>query len=92
MTVGTLTTRPGPPHNETATRYFEHSSAPRVNTDAVIVEALRADYPELHITVVPQQGNNLFAYASAGHASLAAIDEEKDRLTWKVRLRDTAEV
>ncbi|KAK0927352.1 hypothetical protein LTR91_003840 [Friedmanniomyces endolithicus] len=83
MTVGTLTTRPAPPHNETATRYFEHSSAPRVNTDAVIVEALRADYPELHITVVPQQGNNLFAYASAGHASLAAIDKEKDRLTWK---------
>ncbi|TKA79136.1 hypothetical protein B0A55_02414 [Friedmanniomyces simplex] len=86
MTAGTLTTRPGPPRNETASRYFEHSSAPRINTDAVIVEALRADYPELHITVVPQQGNDLFAYASAGHASLAAIDKEKDRLTWKIFL------
>ncbi|KAK5728806.1 hypothetical protein LTR15_001946 [Elasticomyces elasticus] len=86
MTGGTLAARPAPSHNETASRYFEHSSAPRVNTDAVIVEALRAEYPDLHITVVPQYENDLFGYAAAGHASIASIDKEKDRLTWKTFL------
>ncbi|KAK3117645.1 hypothetical protein LTR53_000773 [Teratosphaeriaceae sp. CCFEE 6253] len=82
-TGSTVAARPAPAHNEAATRYFEHSTHPRVNTDAVIVEALRADYPELHITVVPQQQINLSSYASAGHASLASIDREKDRLSWR---------
>jgi len=83
MTGSTSEARPSPSRNETAARYFEHSNAQRVNTDAVVVEALRSDYPELHISVVPQYQIDLFGYASAGHASLASIDREKDRLSWK---------
>ncbi|KAK4545509.1 hypothetical protein LTR36_002859 [Oleoguttula mirabilis] len=83
MTAGSLTHRPAPSHNETARQYYEHSTAPRVNTDAVIVEALRAEYPNLHLTVVPRQSCDLFAYAGAGHASMASIDKEKDRLIWR---------
>jgi transitional endoplasmic reticulum ATPase len=83
MTAGNSSTRPGQSHNETATRYFEHSSAPRINTDAVIVEALRAEYPELHLTVVPQFNIDLIQYCAAGHASIAPIDKEQDRLTWR---------
>ncbi|KAK4555087.1 hypothetical protein LTR86_007853 [Recurvomyces mirabilis] len=83
MTGSTPANRPHQSHNETATRFFEHSSAPRTNTDTIIVEAIRAEYPDLHLTVVPRGSLNLFSYAAAGHASIAPIDKEKDRLTWR---------
>ena len=83
MTAGTTSTRPAPPHNEAARQWFENSRAPRVNTDAVIVEALRSEYPELHLTVIPRNTCDLFAYSAAGHASIASIDQEKDRLSWR---------
>lgn len=82
-----LRPRPSPPseapprHNSTASRFFEHTSATRINTDAVIAEAVRAEYPQLHLTVVPQLNCNLLAYAGAGHAGLAPIDKEGDRLS-----------
>jgi transitional endoplasmic reticulum ATPase len=68
--------------NHTARTYFDHSSAQRVNTDAVIVDSLRNEYPSLHLTVVPQRSCNLISYASSGNAGLASIDNEKDRLRW----------
>ena len=75
--------RPHPSHNETSHEYFKHSSAQRVNTDAVIISALRKEYPELHLTVVPTFPCNLLAYAQAGFAGLAPIDDERDRLIWR---------
>jgi transitional endoplasmic reticulum ATPase len=57
-----------------------------VNTDVIIVEALRKEYPELHLTVVPVYNNNLLAYASAGYAGIAPIDKEKDRMSWTLFL------
>lgn len=86
MTAGSLAQRPDQGHNETARQYFEHSSAQRINTDAVVAEALRSEYPDLHLTVVPQINCNLLAYAGAGHAHFAAIDKEKDRLSWRIFL------
>lgn len=83
MTKGTPSNRPAP-HNETSRAWFEHSSAQRVNTDTVIVDALRAEYPELRLTVVPRFGCDILAYASAGHAGIAPIDNAKDRLSWRV--------
>jgi transitional endoplasmic reticulum ATPase len=68
--------------NHTARTYFDHSSAQRVNTDAVIVDSLRSEYPSLHLTVVPQRSCDLISYASSGNAGLASIDNEKDRLRW----------
>ncbi|SMQ50517.1 unnamed protein product [Zymoseptoria tritici ST99CH_3D7] len=77
-----IRTRPND-RNETARRYFEHSSANRINTDAVIVESLRKEYPELHLTVVPQGSCNILGYASAGNAGVAPIDNAKERLSWR---------
>jgi hypothetical protein len=75
-----------PTHNQTSRQWFKHSAAQRINTDAVIVESLRQEYPQLHLTVVPSFNNNLLAYAAAGHAGIAPIDKEKDHLEWKVFL------
>ncbi|KAF7189765.1 putative ATPase YjoB [Pseudocercospora fuligena] len=84
MTAGKLEHRPGGPRNETSHRYFAHSSAERVNTDAIIVESLRAQYPELRLTVVPLQSCNILGYAAAGKVAVAPIDNEKDRLSWRL--------
>jgi transitional endoplasmic reticulum ATPase len=82
MTAGT---RPAPPsNNHTSRAFFDHSSAPRCNTDATIVASLRAEYPNLHLTVAPQHSCNLIGYASAGNAGLAPIDRAQDRLSWRL--------
>lgn len=83
MTAGSET-KPSPPQNHTARTYFDHSSAPRTNTDAVLVDSLRSEYPSLHLTVVPQSSCNLLTFANAGNGGLAAIDNEPDRLRWSV--------
>ena len=71
-----------PEQNHTARTYFDHSSAQRINTDAVIVDSLRGEYPSLHLTIVPQTSCNLITFASSGNGGLASIDNEKDRLRW----------
>ncbi|KAK3720084.1 hypothetical protein LTR37_003907 [Vermiconidia calcicola] len=85
MTAGDYTSRPKAPspHNQPSREFFKHSSAQRVNTNTVIVEALRAEYPQLHLSVLPVYGNDLLGFAAAGHAGVAPIDNEKDRLTWR---------
>lgn len=61
--------------DETAREYFHHSSAPRVNTDIVLVEALRKQYPDLDLVVVPQGTFDLLTYASAGFATATPLDD-----------------
>lgn len=61
--------------DETAREYFHHSSAQRVNTDAVVVESLRTQYPNLDLVIAPQGGLNLLAYAAAGFATVAPLDD-----------------
>lgn len=70
-------------HNDTSRRFFEHSSADRINTDATIVDNIRQEYPDLHLTVAPSRTCNLLAYAAAGHAGIAPIDNARDRLQWR---------
>lgn len=87
MTAGARSQRPEPPrHNATSKRWFEHSSGTRVNTDAVAVEAIRAEYPQLHLSVVPGTSCNLLSYAAAGHAAITPIDKAQDRLSWRLFL------
>lgn len=63
-------------HGDGATReYFHHSSAQRVNTDIVLVEALRSQYRNLDLVIVPDRGANLLAYASAGFASVSPLQD-----------------
>jgi AAA+ superfamily predicted ATPase len=61
--------------------YFDHASAPRVNTEIVIVKALRDQYPQLHLTVVNRYNCDIIRFASAGNAAVAPIDNENDRLS-----------
>lgn len=66
--------------NDTSNAYFEHCSGLRVDTNAVLIEAIRREYPQLHLTVTPEYGCNLIKFAAAGKAGLAPIDKENDRL------------
>jgi hypothetical protein len=76
--------------NGAARQFFHHSSAKRVNTDATIAKALREEYPQLQLVIVPSFGVDLLGYASAGHASFTAVDpgssELPSSLMWKVYL------
>ena len=54
--------------------FFHHSSAPRVHTDEVIAEALRKQYPELHLTLTT--GCDFLGYADAGLAKATPVDSE----------------
>jgi len=53
--------------------FLEHSSGQRVFTEAVIVKALREQYPDSLITTVPLRSCSLLSYAAAGHASFSPI-------------------
>lgn len=88
MTAGPVsrgTPNPPPRHahtarsNEVSRTYSKHSTAKRVNTDVVVVEAIRAEYPQLHLSVIAQYNCNIVAWAASGKAGLAPIDNEKDR-------------
>ena len=56
--------------------FYNNSSAPRINSDVVLVEAIRKKYPSLHLTIVPSYQCNFLAYAASGHASVAPIDAD----------------
>lgn len=58
--------------------FFEQSSGKRVCTEAVIVKALREQYPDNLITTVPARSCNLLAYAAAGHASASPMSNMDD--------------
>lgn len=61
-------------HDMTGLAYFDHSSAKRVNTDIVLVEALRTQYPNLDLVIAPEGRLNLLAYASAGFAKATPLE------------------
>ncbi|KAF5716175.1 ATPase [Fusarium mundagurra] len=74
--------------------YFEHSTGKRINTDLVFTAALKKQYPELNLVVVPQDGDigspcNLLAFAGAGYATVTPVREYNDlpsSLEWTVYL------
>ncbi|KAF2192097.1 P-loop containing nucleoside triphosphate hydrolase protein [Zopfia rhizophila CBS 207.26] len=73
MTGNSVTVRSH--EDQTAREYFHHSSGLRVNTDAVIAEALRTQYPNLDLIIAPQNNLNLLAYASAGFATAVPLED-----------------
>lgn len=82
---------PPPPQDGVAAEFFHHSSARRVNTDVVLIEAIRRQYPELTLTIAPLdygEGANFLSYASAGHASARKLEDDSDKIhraiEWKV--------
>lgn len=77
-----------PAQDETSREFFHHSSAQRIKTDVVIVEALRRQYPQLKVTVAPQLPYcNLLAYASAGNASYTEVEDSTDPVFAPLSLR-----
>lgn len=77
----------GPTHSgSTARRFYENTSATRIDTQALIADAVRAEYPQLHLTIVPQWNCDLLSYAAAGHAGVTPIDKEQDRLSSRLFL------
>ncbi|OCK82529.1 P-loop containing nucleoside triphosphate hydrolase protein [Lepidopterella palustris CBS 459.81] len=80
-----LTIRPG--YDEVGREYFHHSSGQRINTDAVIIEALRKQYPELSVVVAPAATCNLLAFAGSGHALAAPIQDTTDPVYAPIRWR-----
>jgi len=55
--------------------YFHHSSGQRINTDLVLIEAIRKQYPNLELVIVPSQATNLLAYAAAGFAKVTPLED-----------------
>ena len=74
--------------DETTKKFFKHSDGKRVNTDAVIAKALKSQYPNLELVIVPDATVQLLSYAAAGHASYTVIDDAGKGLpssvTWKL--------
>ncbi len=68
--------------NQVTRKFFEHSNATRVNTDAVIVDAIRAEHPQQQLICVPKQNCDLLGYAAAGHALSTAIGSGVYRHEW----------
>ena len=56
--------------------FYNNSTAPRINSDVVLVEAIRKQYPSLHLTIIPSYQCNFLAYAASGHASVTPIDAD----------------
>jgi len=59
----------------TSLSYFDHSSGKRINTDIVLIEAIRTQYPNLDLVIAPQGKLNLLAYASAGFADATPLED-----------------
>lgn len=54
--------------------FFGNAHGLRVNTDAIILEAIENKHPGIPVTIVPQYNTNLKAYAGAGLASIHSIE------------------
>ncbi|ROV88320.1 hypothetical protein VSDG_09441 [Cytospora chrysosperma] len=57
--------------------YFDHSSAPRVDTTGIIAASLKRQYPNLECTIVhPHYPVDLLGFAYSGHGSISPISQE----------------
>ncbi|KAK8048216.1 hypothetical protein PG994_009946 [Apiospora phragmitis] len=65
-----------PPGDSTTREFFEHTNAPRINTDAFISRSLKEHYPNLELSITPASSCELLAYARAGFASYEPVDED----------------
>jgi transitional endoplasmic reticulum ATPase len=75
-------------HEDAAGReYFHHSSGQRINTNAVLVEALRKQYPGFDLIIAPLGSLNLIAYASAGHAVATPLEDSVNDPVYSTALK-----
>lgn len=61
-----------------------HSTGHRVNTDLVVVEAIRKQYPLQNVTTIPVSNADLLRFAAAGHASASIFkDDNAAEVKWR---------
>ena len=67
--------------------YHNHSSAPRISTDAYIIETIRKQHPSLHVSPILPYNINLLSFAAAGKASATPVDADGsvvENLKWRM--------
>ena len=60
--------------------FYNNSTAPRINSDVVLVDAIRKQYPSLHLTIIPSYQCNFLAYAATGNATVIPIDTDNSSI------------
>ena len=73
-------------HDGVYREFYNNSTGARVNTDEVIAEAIRKQYPELHLTITPTYNSSLLSYAAAGNAECTPVDADNsvtENLKWR---------
>ena len=78
-------TIPSDPHASSSSdgvtsTFYAHSTAPRINTDVLICEALRKQYPSLSLTVSLTYNCPLMTYAAAGFATAVPLTDDSSPL------------
>lgn len=63
-------------HDGVYRSFYSNATASRINTNEVLVEAIRKQYPELHLTITLTRNTNLLNYAAAGYASAIPVDAD----------------
>jgi len=79
---------------EISETFFGNAHAQRVNTDALVLEAIENKHPGVSVTIVPEWNSSLKAYAAAGFASIRSTERTvadtkaayPDNLKWTVFL------
>jgi transitional endoplasmic reticulum ATPase len=85
MRTANLDIRLASSHDAIAAEFFDHSTAKRVNTDALLIQAIKEQYPNKHVTIAPEFGCDLLGYAAAGHALAMPVPDTDDSLLLKWR-------
>ena len=79
--MSTATSSPPPPPSQT---YFDNTTAPRIDTDALVFKSIQAAHPNSTITIVPEFSCPLKAWAVSDPSSRATITplSPSDTLSW----------
>lgn len=72
-----------------AETFFGNAHAQRINTDAIILEAIQNKHPGVPVTIVPEFNSSLKAYAGAGLASIQSIEATTDTKVYPDTLKWT---
>ena len=79
--------RPAKARDGVYREFYHGSTAARVNTDVIIVETIRKQYPDLHLSITLQHSCDLLGYAASGHAQAFPTDADDSTsaaLKWKI--------
>lgn len=82
-----LPARPSKARDGVYREFYHNSTAARVNTDEVIVEAIRKQYPDLNLSITPQSYCDVLGYAASGNAQAIPTDADDSlsaSLKWKL--------